>query len=96
MELKKAINKIINDNFSKGDYFDSHAVINELLKKDYHQVYLNSFPKNCTVAQYHGQIAQKIGESGLAKKVKNNSEDLLIYTHTIYGELNKNHLWERI
>lgn len=96
MELKEAISKIINDNFSKGDYFDSHAVINELLKKEYHQVYLNNYPKGSEVKTYHSQIAQKIGESRLAEKVKINAEDVLIYTHTIYGELNKNHLWKRI
>jgi len=95
MELATAIEDIINK-FEKGDYFDSHAVINELLKKDYHQVYLEAFPKDCTVAHYHGQIAQKIGESGVAEKVHIKEKDVLVKTHTVYGDLSENHLWIRI
>lgn len=95
MELATAIENIVKK-FRKDDYFDSHSVINELLKKDYHQVYLESFPKNCTVAQYHGQIAQKIGESGVAEKVHIKEKDVLVKTHTVYGDLSENHLWIRI
>ena len=95
MELATAIENIVKE-FRKDDYFDSHSVINELLKKDYHQVYLESFPKNCTVAQYHGQIALKINESGLAEKVKINEKNVLVKTYTIYGDFGENQLWIRI
>lgn len=91
MSLEACIKQIITDNFKQNDYFDSHAVINELLKdKDGHLAYLTEYPKNCPVAQYHGQIAQKIEVSGLATKT-----DLKIKTHTIYGELKENQLWQK-
>ena len=95
MELATAIENIVKK-FRKDDYFDSHSVINEFLKKDYHQVYLESFPKNCTVAQYHGQITLKINESGLAEKVKINEKNVLVKTYTIYGDFGENQLWIRI
>lgn len=96
MELITAIKDIIKK-FEKNDYFDSHSVINELLKNtDYYKIYLESFPKGCTVAQYHGQIAQKIGDTGLVEKVQIDTKDVLVKTHTIYGELNPNHLWKKI
>ena len=95
MELSTAIKYIIKK-FDINDYFDSHTVINELLKNEYHQTYLQYFPKDCTVAQYHGQIAQKIGESGFAKKVKLNEKDICLKTHTLYGDLRLNHLWIRV
>ncbi|EID86435.1 hypothetical protein MSI_07880 [Treponema sp. JC4] len=97
MQLDEAINETIKNNFEIGDYFDSHAVINGLLvNKKYHQLYMDFYPKNCTVAQYHGQIAQKIASSGIALKVKIDEKDILIKTYTIYGELSENHLWKRI
>ena len=96
MKLEEAIFKIINENFKLNSFFDSHSVINELLKKEYHQAYLDNFPKGCTVAQYHGQIAQNIFESKLAEKAKIEGKDILVQTNTIYGDLSENHLWKRI
>ena len=38
--LQQYISKIIETKFSTGDYFDSHAVINEILiKKDSHHLW---------------------------------------------------------
>ena len=57
MSLVEAINSIISS-FSSNDLFDSHTIINELITKpDYHLAYLREYPENCTVNQYHGQIA---------------------------------------
>ncbi len=95
MTLEDCIDEIIRENFKKGDCFDSHAVINELLKNaNYHKAYLDEFPKNCNVAQYHGYIAQKIGDSGLVEKVMKDSTELKLKTHTIYGELSENQVWQ--
>lgn len=96
MELASCIKDIVNS-FNCNDYFDSHAIINELLiKKEYHKVYLESFPKGCSIANYHGQIAQLIEKSGLAEKVILHGKEVIVKTHTIYGELSSNHLWKRI
>ena len=95
-DISSAIREIISANFVKGDYFDSHTIINELMGKQYHQVYLNSFPTGCTVGQYHGMIAQKIEESNLAQKVQIEGKDVLIKTRTIYGEIKQNHLWKKL
>ena len=60
MSLVEAINSIISS-FSSNDLFDSHTIINELITKpDYHLAYLREYPENCTVNQYHGQIAKII------------------------------------
>ena len=97
MQLDEAICEIIREKFKSGDYFDSHAVINGLLiNKNFHQIYMDFYPKNCTIAQYHGHIAQKIANTGYAEKVKCEEKDILIKTYTIYGELSENHLWRRI
>lgn len=91
MTLTQCIDQIIKENFRKDDFFDSHAVINELLKdSEYHKAYLDEYSKNLTVAQWHGMIAQMIGESDLVKKC-----DMKIKTHTIYGELSENQVWQR-
>lgn len=90
MSLQKCINKIVEDKFGKGDLFDSHTVINELLKKkEFHKVYLDEYPKNIPVAQWHSMIAKMIGDSGLVKK-----RNIKIKTHTIYGELSENQVWQ--
>ncbi|MDY3755303.1 MAG: hypothetical protein SOZ84_04775 [Treponema sp.] len=92
MSLDEAIKEIININFSKGDLFDSHAVINELITVDkYHIVYLKGCPENCSVSQYHGLIARKIGASGCVA-----SSGKKIKSHTIYGSLSDNELWEKL
>jgi hypothetical protein len=91
MNLTACITKILAQ-FQKGDYFDSHTVINELLKnKGYHLAYLQGYSaSNATeVYQYHSDIAKMIGASGLATKTGT------VKTHTIYGNLSENALWQR-
>ena len=95
MNLLYCVENIISK-FENGSFFDSHTIIYELVSdKEFYQVYLDSFPKGCTIAQYHGQIAQLIEKSGLARKTLINGKEIQIKTHTIYGELGKNHLWEK-
>ena len=69
MSLVEAINSIISS-FSSNDLFNSHTIINELITKpDYHLAYLRGYPENCTVNQYHGQIAKIIEPSSTCVKL---------------------------
>ena len=91
MTLIEAITEILTL-FSSNDLFDSHTIINELItNQKYHLAYLQEFSENCSVNQYHGLIAQKIGSvSGIksfGKKIK---------THTIYGDISENEVWQKI
>lgn len=91
MTLEEAINDVITRNFSTGELFDSHAVINELIKdKEKHPVYMKSFGDSGDLKNYHRIISRKIGESGLCERFGN------IKTHTIYGKLSSNALWKRV
>lgn len=91
MSLDDAIKEIINTNFSRGDLFDSHAVINELIKdKEKHLVYMQSFGDRGSLENYHSIISKKIEESRLCERVGD------IKTHTIYGKLSPNALWKRV
>ena len=91
MSLVEAINSIISS-FSSNDLFDSHTIINELITKpDYHLVYLREYPENCTVNQYHGQIAKIICNIPSVK-----SFGIKIKTHTIYGDISENEVWQKI
>lgn len=92
MTLEECIEEILLTKFAVGDYFDSHSVIYEMQKNpEWHEVYMQNYPENCTVAQYHGLIAQRIGGS---KNVL--SADLKIKSHTIYDDLSENHLWKKL
>lgn len=91
MSLVEAINSIISS-FSSNDLFDSHTIINELITKpDYHLAYLRGYPENCTVNQYHGQIAKIICNIPSVK-----SFGIKIKTHTIYGDISENEVWQKI
>jgi len=91
MNLNKAINEILNS-FTSNDLFDSHTIINELITTpDYHLAYLHEYPENCTVNQYHGQIAKMIGNITGVK-----SYGIKIKTHTIYGDISENEVWQKI
>ena len=91
MSLVEAINSIISI-FSSNDLFDSHTIINELITKpDYHLAYLRGYPENCTVNQYHGQIAKIICNIPSVK-----SFGIKIKTHTIYGDISENEVWQKI
>ena len=91
MTLKESIQYILA-NFAVGDLFDSHTVIKELItNSNYHLAYLKECPENCTVNQYHAQIARMIGKfeciQSFGHKIK---------THTIYGDISENELWQKI
>ena len=91
MSLVEAINSIISS-FSPNNLFDSHTIINELITKpDYHLAYLREYPENCTVNQYHGQIAKIICNIPSVK-----SFGIRIKTHTIYGDISENEVWQKI
>ena len=91
MSLVEAINSIISS-FSSNDLFDSHTIINELITRpDYHLAYLREYPENCTVNQYHGQIAKIICNIPSVK-----SFGIKIKTHTIYGDISENEVWQKI
>ena len=91
MSLVEAINSIISS-FSSNDLFDSHTIINELITKpDYHLAYLREYPENCTVNQYHGQIAKIICNIPSVK-----SCGIKIKTHTIYGDISENEVWQKL
>jgi hypothetical protein len=88
MTLEQCVTAILKS-FASGDYFDSHTVINTLLAEpEYHLAYLRGYTDG-TVAQYHSRIAKLIGAHdginpiGTAK------------THTIYGDLSDNKLWQK-
>lgn len=93
MDLKGCLKDIV-DKMPKGSYFDSHTVICELMRiPEYHAVYLKEYAttySNCTVAQYHAQIAQLIPKvlQGIAPVGNSMS-------HTIYGDIAENQLWQK-
>ncbi|MDR1096321.1 MAG: hypothetical protein LBL31_08015 [Spirochaetaceae bacterium] len=89
MTLEQAVTEILT-NFMAGDYFDSHTVIDALLAKPkYHLAYLQGYSPNSSVAQYHGNIAKIIGAKNVARQIGNAK------THTIYGDLSDNMLWQK-
>lgn len=91
MTLEECVKEVINEKFKSGDYFDSHAVIIEMIRNQkWHEVYMQNFPHNSSIAQYHGLIAQKIREQNVKPA------DFNIVSHTIYGTLEKNHLWQKV
>lgn len=90
MTLEQCVEEILKK-IDAGDYFDSHAVINELLlQKDYRLAYLRGYSKDSSIAQYHGKIAQIITSKKVATQIGNAK------SHTIYGELLDNTLWQKI
>ncbi len=89
MDLNGCIKKIL-ESFEPNDYFDSHTVINELIRNpDYHIHYIKECPENLSISLYHKQIAEKIRASDLVKEIGTAK------SHTIYGEIKKNKLWQK-
>ena len=89
MTLKECIAKIL-EGFTVDDYFDSHTVINELRgNKEYDAVYLGNFGSHTTVENYHSDIAKMIDANNSIKKIGTAK------THTIYGKLSENKLWQK-
>jgi hypothetical protein len=89
MTLEQAIMAILAD-FNTGDYFDSHTVIDALMQnKDYHLAYLQGYSNTLDVKQYHGNIAKMIRDSGIVNRIG------IAKTHTIYGNLSDNALWQK-
>lgn len=93
MNLEQCVENIIKE-IKSGIYFDSHAVINELISKpDYHNEYLKKYreyDESLKVNLYHGQIAQMIGRCASVKPAGR------AISHTIYGDLIENELWQKI
>ena len=90
--LDVCIKGIIADNFVKGDFFDSHTVINEIMKSDeYFSAYLNEYPKGTSVAEWHSTIAKAIRDSGLVEDAGCD-----VKTQTIFGTVRPNRLWKKL
>ena len=89
MTLNECINEIIKQ-FNIGDYFDSHVIINELVKNPkYHIVYLRECSTNVNINQYHGKIRKIIASiENVVSAGKSKS-------HTIYGTISENELWQK-
>ena len=97
MNLQKCIERIIDENFESGDYFDTHSIINEMLKdSELHQSYLSNYSNNKTMALYHSQISQAIEATKLVEKVIIADIEVKVKTHTIYGNLSENQLWRKL
>lgn len=104
MTLEECIKEVINEKFRSGDYFDSHAVINEMIRNQkWHEMYMQNFQGFSDVKTYHSHIAKliknqkNITECYITKE--NNEADSLkseIVSHTIYGTLAENHLWQKV
>ena len=89
MSLEECIREILSS-IKSGDYFDSHVIINELITKPkYHIVYLQEYSPNSNINQFHGKIAKLIGKTDLVVS-KGNSK-----SHTIYGDISDNELWQK-
>jgi hypothetical protein len=90
MTLEDAIKEILT-NFKSGEYFDSHTVINALLKNPgYYLAYLHGYSNTMDVLQYHRKIGHIINDSGVVKKTGT------AISHTIYGNLSDNALWKKM
>lgn len=97
MTLKECIAEIVQNNFSSGDYFDSHTVLNLIFQnQDYHLAYLQEFHEhysNCTVAQFHGFIAANIiARLDTVRSISDSAVSINIYG----GKPTKNWLWQKI
>jgi hypothetical protein len=89
MTLEECINEII-ENFKSGDYFDSHVIINELItNKKYHIIYLQEYSPKCNINQFHGIIAKSIGKIDSIVTIGRAK------SHTIYGDITENELWQK-
>lgn len=91
MTLENAIQEIIANSFSKNDLFDSHTVINELVKNpEYHFAYMNEYPKGTPIKTYHSNISKMIKCMSCIE-----STTQKVKTHTIYGTLSDNEVWKK-
>ena len=88
--VKACIEKILG-NFKSGDCFDSHTVIEELVRNpEYHLAYVQDFSTYTAIGQYHGKIAQCIkGFSCVESAGRSQS-------HDIYGKISECELWRKL
>ena len=94
--FKNKLKNLIKNNFSIGELFDSHTVINLILKeKDFYTLYLENYPKHSEINLYHSEIAKEIENTGLAEKFSKDSHFLKIKTLTNFDEVSPNTLWIR-
>lgn len=95
--MENAIKKIIRK-IKKGIFFDSHYIIDTLIK-EYSDVYLRfaagNLPRRVpgTTRFVHGRIAKLIPGSGLVDRAPNNISNSISYT--IHNKANKCALWKR-
>ena len=95
MTLEDCIDEIIKK-FSCNAYFDSHTVINELVRnKKYFCVYLREYGNRNSVENWHSEISKLIGKNGNVCAVEYNGEAMKIATHTIFGEISQNQVWQK-
>lgn len=93
--LEDCVFEIIND-FKSGSLFDSHTVINEMMKKQkFFEIYVKEFSNCESIAVYNSKIAQIIQTSGFVEAFQKDGEDLLIYTHNNLGNISPNHIWRK-
>lgn len=91
LTLEEAVLQIL-DSFEKGDYFDSHTVINILLSKpEYRLAYMEGYSQDSNINQYHAKIATLIRHSKKVEPVGNENAK----SFCIYGSLTKNQLWQK-
>lgn len=91
MTLEEAVLQIL-DSFDKGDYFDSHTVINILLANpEYRIAYMKGYSQDSNINQYHAKIATLIRHSKKVEPVGNENAK----SFCIYGNLTKNQLWQK-
>lgn len=91
MIIEEAVLQIL-DSFDKGDYFDSHTVINILLANpEYRIAYMKGYSQDSNINQYHAKIATLIRHSKKVEPVGNENAK----SFCIYGNLTKNQLWQK-
>jgi len=90
--MQNTVNQVVKK-IKQGVVFDSHFVISEIItQKHYHDTYIHSACPNGAMktGQLHGQIAQCIGRSPSAEKMKDKS-----WSHDIFGDAKGCQLWRR-
>ena len=94
IKMKNAIQSIVNE-VPKRCIFDSHFIINELVKKhsDKYLVFASDFAKadEQITPVVHGQIAQAINALDGIKRLENKS-----WSENIHGNSNECACWEKL
>ena len=92
MENVDACIKEILGKFKSGDCFDSHTVIEELVRNpEYHLAYVRDCPEKAEISNYHGLIAQRIKRFSECVESAGRSQ-----SHDIYGKISECELWRKL